>query len=249
MSVTTTIVAMNEREMRVAVPDSLPANSPLVIALHPGLSDAERFQTHATLGLASALDTKSDVLGNKFLTIYPYGTGKVARQFQTWNCGWCCGVAHEYRRNDIQFLKDIIKWAELFYSIDTSKVYLAGYSNGAFLALSFVARNPTMVAGVVTAAGTLVMNYDEMEATINVPITMIHGTADTTVPLEGGNGALDESWRPAIADVIDAFEDRGATVTYTELVGATHSFSSIQAVLLSQESTDFATIVDEMVNP
>lgn len=252
MTGTTTTHTLLERNYRLFTPDGIGANAPLVICLHPGLSNAQAFQTGVS-SLNNTLDDAAFTHSTKFYVAYPNGTGRVigSNVLLTWNAGWCCGYAHEAKKNDILFIKNLRTKLLANYSIDSTKVYLAGYSNGGFLAYSILGTNPTLWAGAVIAAGALKKDYDELAGTINLDITHVWGTLDTIVNPEGspnsGDSQIYGSYHDSLSNMFAELTSRGATINQIELTGAEHSFASIQAYLASQESTDFATLVTDMI--
>lgn len=82
-------------------------------------------------------------------------------------------------------------WEEEFFGsvrIDASRVYMAGHSNGCMTSLSMAALHSDVVAAVCCHSGAVVTPFDE-DLYINnnspVPIWMIHGVKDDTVPFDG----------------------------------------------------------------
>ena len=91
---------------------------------------------------------------------------------------------------DLEFLTMLV--AELIRSgiADPRRVYLAGESNGGFMALAMICAKPEMFAG----AGLLVTSMpedlgSECGALKPVPVLILSGTADTVVPYAGGTVA------------------------------------------------------------
>ena len=80
-------------------------------------------------------------------------------------------------------------------SIDRSRVYMAGHSNGCMASLTMAALHSDVVAAVCCHAGTLltpfesVSDYSTPSSNTNnyspVPVWMVHGMKDTTVPFNG----------------------------------------------------------------
>lgn len=73
--------------------------------------------------------------------------------------------------------------SETSLSIDRSRVYMAGHSNGCMTSLSMAALHSDVVAAVCCHAGTLITPFPSEYSP--VPIWMAHGMKDTTVPFNG----------------------------------------------------------------
>ncbi len=88
--------------------------------------------------------------------------------------------------SDQTFLITLIGHLEDTLCVDSRRVYVAGYSNGAFMASALACSDASKIAAVATVAG--------IEATTNckpsrrVPVIAFHGTADPFVPYQGGIG-------------------------------------------------------------
>lgn len=94
--------------------------------------------------------------------------------------------------DDVAFVSALIDKMAKELNVDMGKVYAAGFSNGASFTLRLACELSDRVAGVAAVASTL---PEKVAATCNpkklVPILLIHGTADDTVPLAGyGPGFL-----------------------------------------------------------
>jgi poly(3-hydroxybutyrate) depolymerase len=68
-------------------------------------------------------------------------------------------------------------------SIDTSRIYMAGHSNGCMASLTMAALHSDLVAAVCCHAGTLITPYPTEYNP--VPTFMVHGMKDSTVAFNG----------------------------------------------------------------
>ena len=173
----TTTVRLGERHYIIPRPDGV-ANPPAIVALHGGGGNPEQFAA------ASGLAREGVRAG--YAVIFPAGTGRRGDRLLTWNGGYCCGPAARRGVDDLGFLASVIADAGDRFSVDTDRVYMTGMSNGAILAETFAARFPGRVRAVAGVAGT--MDVTRTPPRGPVPILIIHGTADTMVPYEGGQG-------------------------------------------------------------
>lgn len=242
---TTTEYSLQERLYNFYDPGGLPPNAPLVISLHPGGGGPISWQT-ASPSLHGTLDAAADAKG--FYVCYPAGSNRIAGAGYTWHSGWFTVYATQIKVKDLLFIKNLIAKLTSLHSIDPTKIYLNGYSNGAMLALCYVATYPTDIAGACLAAAALSLDPTDCAGTINVPITWVYGSQDTNVPPLGGVSGSARALVMPLADTAAFLRGRGATVNLIELMGATHAFPTIQSVLSSQEHTDFATLMSDMIS-
>lgn len=186
--------------------------TPLVLDLHGYLSGAE-----GQIGMSN-LAVTADAAG--FILATPQGNGDLPY----WNA-----VPHPDLPDDVQFIADVIDDIGDALCIDTTRIYVDGFSNGAFLASLIACRLADRVAAVAAVAGLL--HPADCEPARPIPILAIHGTADEFVTFDGSpNTALtaltwnDESTR-AFADLefgpatssLSAWADReGCTQPATE---------------------------------
>jgi polyhydroxybutyrate depolymerase len=179
---------------------ALPANAKgarLILALHGGGGDPDQFAKAS--GLARAA-TKAG-----FAVAFPAGTGRRGERLLTWNGGYCCGSAARRGIDDIGFLKKVIEDAASRFGVDGSRVYLTGMSNGSILSETFAAKNPGLVRAVAGVSGTMDTASTSVQG--KVPALIIHGTADTMVPYEGGQGdtSLTRTNFASVDSVVQAF--------------------------------------------
>ena len=235
---TTTSVSLAERFMLVYTRASLPANTCVLIVLHGGTGNG------STMEAQTAFDDVGDTTG--CIVVYPYGSAPLWMLLvDTWNAGTCCGNAASIQINDVGFIRNIIAYMKLNYSIDPTKVYLVGHSNGGMMTYRYLCTRPQDIAGALIAAGALVSDRSICASPVNVPIIQVHGTADTNVPLLGGYGPSNTYFPPF--SLTKAFlEARGATFTFYQLTGIGHSYTDINAGLVTQYGTSMKVLAETM---
>lgn len=153
---------------------------PLVVVLHGGGGD---------IGFAVRMfqfNAKADQEG--FIVAYPNGSGRLHDHVLTWNVDACCGYAKAHHMDDIGFVREFLKTIESQYSIDTKRVYLAGFSNGAMMAYRLACEMPEQFAAFAVVSGA--MNGKERKPALPVAGMIIHGSADKHIPIQGGGGKL-----------------------------------------------------------
>ncbi|MDT4892381.1 MAG: polyhydroxybutyrate depolymerase [Pseudonocardiales bacterium] len=100
-----------------------------------------------------------------------------------WNAGGCCGGDTS---DDLGYLRALIATASHLTPVDRHRIYLIGASNGGMMAYRAICEMPGVfaAAGIVSGALLRGVHCDNTRVTVYE----IHGTADTTVPLDGGIG-------------------------------------------------------------
>ena len=78
-------------------------------------------------------------------------------------------------------------------------------SNGSIMSETFAAKNPGLVRAVAGVSGT--MDTSRIRVQGKIPALIIHGTADTMVPYEGGQGdtSLTRTDFASVASVVQSF--------------------------------------------
>ena len=114
---------------------------PVLMAFHGGGGNASGFQRYAEL------DRVAD--RERFIVVYPNGTGPLPNRLLTWNAGdGCCGYALTNAVNDMGFAATVLSDLEGRIPIDRKRVYATGHSNGAILAHRFAAERSGIVAAI-----------------------------------------------------------------------------------------------------
>lgn len=196
-----------ERDYRLYVPNTLSgAPAPLVVGLHGGFGSGAQF--------ADTAHFDQQAREGGFIAAYPDGLGG----FPTWNGGRCCGYASRNNVDDVAFIEAMIDDIAGDYALDTSRIYAAGHSNGAIMALRLACESGRFRA-VAAVAGSL--EIPSCHPSHPASILMIHGDADENHPLEGGRG--DESVSQvdftSVADSMDVLAPAmGCSLVTTEQV-------------------------------
>jgi polyhydroxybutyrate depolymerase len=142
---------------------------PVVIDLH-GLSEGATLEAITTQFSAEA--TRSG-----FIVVFPQGTGNPV--------GWDIQPATAGHPNrDIDFMNAILDNLEGRLCVDTSRIYATGLSDGALFTSLLACTMTDRVAAFAPVAG-IVMPVP-CHPTHPVAILAFHGTADSTLPFNGG---------------------------------------------------------------
>jgi len=148
-------------------PDERPGHPlPLVVDLH-GYSEPAALQADITqLGSYGAT--------HGFITVTP----QVNELVQHW-------VTTPGSR-DQKFLITLLGHLAGTLCVDSHRVYVAGYSNGAFMASALACSDASRIAAVATVAG--IEATSACRPSRRVPVIAFHGTSDPFVPYGGGIG-------------------------------------------------------------
>lgn len=154
-------------------------NLPVVIALHGGGGNAtqmiKRFQDQAQQ--------------HKFLLVAPQGVGP-SDQKGVWNSEGCCGEAMQQQINDIEFIKQLIAELQQHYSIDKTRIYVTGFSNGGMLTYQLANRLSQQLAAVAVVSGAMFEGQPKSLKVIPIPMMIIHGERDPVVSVQGGISSI-----------------------------------------------------------
>jgi polyhydroxybutyrate depolymerase len=163
---------------------------PLVVVLHGAYGSAE--QTRATYGWDALADREH------FVVAYPNGKSHF------WNAGYCCGPPHTKNVDDVAFLHDLRDVLIQRDGVDPKRVYAVGMSNGAMMTYAWACARPTDLAGIGPVAGALVA---PCQPAPSVSVVAVHGSADRSVPINGGVGPRSVSHYdyPSLASSLSPF--------------------------------------------
>lgn len=149
---------------------------PLVIVLHGGGGNAGNMIRRT--GFSEKADREN------FVVVYPNGSGRSEESLLTFNAIGCCAYAMRNKVDDVAFVSKLIDVLTAEYGIDKKRVYVTGFSNGAMIASYLAASISNKIAAVAPVSGAIFASSPKPIGTMAV--LLIHGTADTAVPYDGG---------------------------------------------------------------
>lgn len=161
---------------------------PLVLVFHGAFGSAS----------ISRWDSRMSEQADKdgFIVAYP-------RSLQgTWNAGLCCGLSQKKNVDDIAFVRAVVENLSKKYSIDPTRVYAAGVSNGGMFAYKVARELSDVFAATASVEACM---YPSPSPGGPISVLALNGTKDCTIPYEGGRG----SWYgykldvPGVRDTID----------------------------------------------
>lgn len=156
---------------------------PLVMMLHGGggSSRAVSFET----GWSAKADAEN------FFVLYPDALARDPAQPssfsgnpQLWNDGSERFDESTGQVDDVAFLASLLIEVSKRMAVDSTRVYLAGHSNGASMAFRFTAERADLVTALAPVAGACWL--EEIKLARPVPLCYITGLLDPLNPMEGG---------------------------------------------------------------
>jgi polyhydroxybutyrate depolymerase len=139
---------------------------PLVLDLH-GYGEAASVHV-----LISALGPYGDT--HRFVTLTPQTAGPIP----LWNTA--------LKGKDVAFLGALLDRAEQDLCVDEARIFVTGYSNGAFMTSAMACAFSSRIAAGAPVAG--IQEISGCSFARPVPVVAFHGTADAFVPYDGGVG-------------------------------------------------------------
>ncbi len=164
------------REYRLHLPSGYDHTKrlPLVLVFHGSSADA------AVIERETDFDAAADSLG--FVVVYPEGLHR------GWNIGECCRYSFVNNVSETAFVNALLDRIEAGISIDPSRVFATGYSDGGTLSCLLACSLSQRINAVAAVSGTLFDPFPACNISRPVSVLVIHGTGDTHVPYEGRKG-------------------------------------------------------------
>jgi predicted esterase len=117
----------------------------------------------------------------------------------------------------LETIRQTIAYVEDTFSLDTSQIFLAGFSQGACLVAEYLKRMPTHYQGVAIMSGGLIGTDEEVMSILvsgsltQTPIYIGCDIADSYIPLE------------RVRQTVTVLEQLGGAVSLHEYVGLGHT--------------------------
>ena len=155
---------------------------PLILGFHGGQQAATSAQGWSVFAYQSKLSEKSDSAG--FIVVYPEGV--VINQNRSWNAGDCCPPAMNQQVDDVGFINQLLDSLFSHYSIDSTRVYATGSSNGGMLCYRLACELSHRFAAIAPNACSQM--YSPCNPQNKIPIISFHSQVDPIVSYVGGMG-------------------------------------------------------------
>lgn len=93
--------------------------------------------------------------------------------------------------DDVAFTRAVIERHVATHGIDRSRVIAVGYSNGGQMVMRLLHETPHLIAAGIVIAATMPVPESFLLPTnaphsVSIPVTLVHGTRDRIVPIDGG---------------------------------------------------------------
>lgn len=165
------------REYRLHLPAGYDGTRrmPLVLAFHGSSASA------SVLERETSLDNAADSLG--FIVVYPEGLHR------GWNIGECCRYSFMQHVSETAFISALLDHLETGLSVDRTRVFATGYSDGGTLSLLLACNLSSRITAVAAVSATFFEPLPACDIVRPVPAMIIHGTGDTHIPFGGQRGA------------------------------------------------------------
>lgn len=172
----TLVVDGQERAFRVYQPANLAPSTavPLVVMLHGALGTGSQAET--SYGWNAEADREG------FVVAYPDGLSR------SWAVSPdCCGPPARDGVDDVAFIQQLVATVADQRPVEPTRIYATGISNGGMLAYR-LACDTKLFAAIGPVAAT---QLGPCPSPTPTSVIHIHGTADQTVPFDGGPGKRD----------------------------------------------------------
>ena len=167
-------------EVPVTVPEGYEAGTPtpLIVLLHGYGGNGEQHDGYFGIGALA------DEYG--FLSIAPDGNVETQGERRSfWNGSDACCDLYDSGVDDVAYIIGLIDAVSAQWSVDPSRVFLVGHSNGGFMSHRVAHERPDRIAAIVSLAGAAGSN-DAPPPSAPVNVLQIHGTADEVIEYGGG---------------------------------------------------------------
>ncbi len=181
------------------------ARRPFLLLLHGYSGSGAAIAKH--VGLAALAEAKG------FSYAAPDGSLDRSKR-RHWNAGPSCCDFDRLGADHVSALRAVLDAARASPVVDPARVYVAGFSNGAFMAERLACDVPG-IAGVLDVAGSAPTDVAGCRAPPLATLIHVHGELDPTVRIEGGRvlGRTDVAAHPSAADAVAAWAKRAGCGT------------------------------------
>jgi len=146
---------------------------PLIFVIHGGSGTPE--------GMINIANFKTIADRDKAVLVYPAGIQK------NWNDGRPT-TPNQLGINDVSFFNQMCDYMINNYSVEGTKIYATGISNGGFMSSRLGCELSNRIAAIAVDAATIEATTISPNCNPGrpVPVIYIHGTSDPLVPFTGG---------------------------------------------------------------
>lgn len=142
------------------------------------------------------------VEARRFLYVLPNGSTDI-RGKHFWNATEDCCNRYGAEVDDVGFFRALLEDVKANHAVQPGKVFIAGHSNGAFMALRLACDAPELFDGVVSVSGSTWRDAQRCGDGRAVPVLFVHGTEDDAVPYAGREDGI-----PGVVETAERFGRR-----------------------------------------
>lgn len=237
------------RQYLLFIPTTYSAGKPmpLLVALHGGMGNAYQFM-HET-GFNSIAEKEG------FIVVYPDGLGLLPDSYHMWNSG-TIEPALKKGYQDVAFIEALIAHLESGYSINSSRIYIMGHSNGAMMAYRMAGEDSGAFAAVASVAGTVGGKPTPDSPLYTIPdpgsavsVIEFHGLQDQNVRYNGGfptsGFGVGERWDLSVNSTIHFWITGDKTRAIPLYDNSTNRLVSIQKYVSGTNDTQVTLVTYE----
>lgn len=174
------LTVLEERPYQAVVPTAYDGETalPLLIVLHGYGGSAAVYDNWWKFGKLA--ETK--------LFFYVSLNGTMDREGKKfWNATDSCCNFYGSEVDDVGYIDAVIADMQAKYKVDLARIYLAGHSNGGYMAYRYACDRAAKVAAVASLAGAMWKDSAKCPAGSVVSVLQIHGDADGTIRYQGSS--------------------------------------------------------------
>jgi len=217
------------------------------------------FGLHGRTGSATAISGNMSLhlIAPECYVCYPQGWGPdlyLEYGRGTWNAGrkWKNLIdpgtgedwVDEYNIDDLGFLSALLTMIQDDYLIDSNQIYVCGQSRGGMMAYYMALHNEESFNGRLKAIcpSSATMCETVPDPPLAMPVLHIHGTDDTSVPFDGGDGharpvpyvlARWADWNGRNTQEVEHYKSVGTANYYQYAAGEGVSNAYVRLILLN----------------
>jgi len=120
-----------------------------------------------------------------FLYLHPNGSRRRGRRY--WAATDACCNFRSGSVDDVEFLSALLDEVGRRFSVDSSRIYLVGHSNGGFMSYRMACEHADRFAAIVSLAGATWSDPRACRPSEALHTLQIHGTRDEIIRYRGGS--------------------------------------------------------------
>jgi polyhydroxybutyrate depolymerase len=217
---------------------------PLLLALHGWGGSSLLNQVY--LGFSNAADDRD------ILVAAPDGlVDRDGKPF--WNASDVCCDVYGTGVDDVAYLGGLVDDIRAAYAVDEGRIFVIGHSNGGFMAYRLACERADLFAGIMSLAGAAAF-VDPSTCVPSQPVSVlqVHGTADDTVPYDGGQnfpGAVASVERFATYDACSGSLEGAGTLDIEKRLDGEETTTSAVAACPERVAAELWTIEGGVHSP